>query len=164
MKTFKYTLAAFLAASSIALAIPLTVEAAPMGDGMAGCRGSQGMHGPREGLPRMMKKLKLTPEQEAKISDLRKQDAELIGAQLKVMDDSRTQLHELQKSDTYDEAKIKALTEQGAQAMASMGQLRARQHYQMMQILSPEQRQEFDAQRERMMKRWEEKRQGRPAS
>jgi Spy/CpxP family protein refolding chaperone len=85
----------------------------------------------------MMKKLKLTPEQEAKITELRKQDSELISAKYQSMRDSRAQLHEMQKNGDYDEAKVKALTEQGAQAMAEMAQLRARQHHQMMEVLSP---------------------------
>ncbi len=168
MNTFKRSLAVFLATSSIALALPLAATAGPMmGGGMeGGCgQGSSAMRGgPRDGLPPMMKKLNLTPEQEAKITELRKQDSELISAKYQSMRDSRTQLHEMQKNGDYDEAKVKALTEQGAQAMAEMAQLRARQHHQMMEVLSPEQRQQFAAQREERMKRWEKKRGDKPAA
>ncbi|HCZ16797.1 MAG TPA: Spy/CpxP family protein refolding chaperone [Accumulibacter sp.] len=164
MKTLNRTLAMFLAASSIALAVPMTVHADPMIGGMDGCRGSQGMRGEPDGLPRMFRNLNLSTSQEAKIAELRKQDAVLMAEKLKVMRDTRVQLHELLKGETYDDTKVKALTEQGALAMAEMGQLRARQHYQTMQILTPEQRKEFDTQRERMISRWEQKRQGRPSS
>lgn len=168
MNTFKRSLAVFLATSSIALALPLAANAGPMmGGGMGGdCgQGRSAMRGgPGDGLPPMMKKLKLTPEQEAKITELRKQDSELISAKYQSMRDSRAQLHEMQKNGDYDEAKVKALTEQGAQAMAEMAQLRARQHHQMMAVLSPEQRQQFAAQREERMKRWEKKRGDKPAA
>lgn len=164
MKTLNRTLAVFLAASSIALAVPLAAQASPMmGGEMEGCRGSQSMKGQRDGMPRMMKGLNLTAEQEARITELRKQDADLMAEKFKAMRDSRTQLHEMQKKGEYDEAKVKALTEQAALAMAEMGQLRARQHHQMMDILTPEQRQAFEAQREKMMQRWEKKRAGKPA-
>ncbi|MBE2258132.1 MAG: Spy/CpxP family protein refolding chaperone [Candidatus Accumulibacter sp.] len=164
MNTLSRHIATFLAASSIALAVPGTAQADPMIGDMPGCRGGQGMAGPRDGLPPMIRKLKLTPEQEAQIVALHKQDAELIGEKLKLMRDSRRQLRELSNADVYDEGKVKALTEQGAQAMAEMGQLRARQHYQTMQVLTPAQRKEFAALREGMMSRWQGKRQGRPAS
>ena len=168
MNTFKRSLAVFLATSSIALALPLAATAGPMmGGGMEGAcgQGPSAMRGgPRDGLPPMMKKLNLTPEQEAKITELRKQDSELISAKYQSMRDSRAQLREMQKNGDYDEAKVKALTEQGAQAMAEMAQLRARQHHQVMAVLTPEQRQQFATQREEMMKRWEKKRGEKPAA
>ncbi len=169
MNTFKRTLAVFLATSSIALAVPLAANAGPMmGGGMEGSCGGKGWSemrgGKHDGLPPMMKKLGLTPEQEARITELRKQDSALIGEKYQSMRDSRAQLHEMQKNGDYDEAKVKALTEQGAQAMAEMAQLRARQHHQMMEVLTPEQRQKFATQREEMMKRWEKKRGEKPAA
>jgi len=168
MNTFKRTLAVFLATSSIALAVPLAANAGPMmGGGMEGGCGKGGSEmrgGQRDDLPRMMKKLDLTAEQEAQIKELRKQDGELISEKYQSMRDSRAQLHEMQKKGDYDEAKVKALTEQGAQAMAEMAQLRARQHHQIMEVLTPEQRQKFATQREEMMKRWEKKRGEKPAA
>ena len=99
MNTFKRTLAVFLATSSIALALPLAANAGPMmGGGMeGGCgQGRSAMRGgPDDGLPPMMKKLKLTPAQEAKITELRKQDSELISAKYQSMRDSGAQLDEL---------------------------------------------------------------------
>lgn len=166
MNTFKRTLAVFLATSSIALAVPLAANAGPMmGGGMEGGCGkgwSEMRGGQRDGVPPMMKKLKLTPEQQTTISELRKQDAALIGEKYQSMRDSRAQLHEMAKKGEYDEAKVKALTEQGGQAMAEMAQLRARQHHQIMEVLTPEQREKLAAQRDAMMKRWEKKRGERP--
>lgn len=167
MKTRTHALTAFLAASSIALAAPLFVQARPMMGGMDDCnapqamQGKRGSFGDRDGLPPMMKRLKLTSEQEAKITQMRKQDADLMGEKFKAMRDSRAQLHDMQLKGEYDEDQVKALTEKGAQAMAEMGQIRARQHHEMMQVLTPEQRKQFEAQRERMMKRGEQRREGR---
>ncbi|MDD5391125.1 MAG: Spy/CpxP family protein refolding chaperone [Gallionellaceae bacterium] len=160
MKFRNYILTAFLAASSIALAIPLTTQARSMG-GMEGCERPHGMRGERDGLPPMMKRLNLTDEQKDKISQLRKQDAGLMAEKFKIMRDSRIQLHELQSKDEYDEAKVKVLTEQGAQTMAEMGQIRARQHHEIMQILTPDQRKQFAEKRERMMKHWDKRHEGR---
>ncbi|MCB1967597.1 Spy/CpxP family protein refolding chaperone [Accumulibacter sp.] len=164
MNTFKRTLAVFLATSSIALALPPAAHAGPMaGGGMdGGCQGHGAMRGQRDGLPPMMKDLKLSPEQETRISELRKQDSALLSEKYESMRDSRRQLREMQKKGDYDEAQVKALTEKGALAMAEMAQLRARQHHQMMEILTPEQRTQFEEQRERMAQRWERKRGGRP--
>ena len=168
MNTFKRTLAVFLATSSIALAVPLAANAGPMmGGGMEGGCGkgwSEMRGGQRDGVPPMMKKLKLSAEQEAKITELRKQDAELIGDKVKTMRDNRSQMQAMMKAGDYDEAKVKTLTEQGAQAMAEMMQLRARQQHQMMAILTPEQRTQFEAQREEMMQRKDKRRGGRPAA
>ena len=80
------------------------------------------------------------------------------------MRDNRSQMQAMMKAGDYDEAKVKTLTEQGAQAMAEMMQLRARQHHQMMAILTPEQRTQFEAQREEMMQRKDKMRGGRPAA
>jgi len=160
MKFRNHILTAFLAASSIALAVPLATQARSM-DGMEGCERPHAMWGERDGLPPMLKRLNLTDEQKAKVSQLRKQDADLMAEKLKAMCDSRTQLHDMQSKGEYDEAKVKALTEQGARAMAEMGQARARQHHELMQILTPDQRKQFEAKRGQMMKRLEQRREER---
>ncbi|MDO9225825.1 MAG: Spy/CpxP family protein refolding chaperone [Pseudomonadota bacterium] len=151
MKFRNHILTAFLAASSIALVVPLTTQARSMGD-MGGCDRLHAMQGERDGLPPMMKRLNLTDEQKDKISQLRKQDAGLMAEKFKAMRDARSQLHEMQSKGEYDEAKVKVLTEQGAQTMAEMGQMRARQHHEVMQILTPDQRKQVAEKRERMMK------------
>lgn len=160
MKFRNHILTAFLAASSIALVLPLTTQARSMG-GMEGCEGPHAMQGERDGLPPMMKRLNLTDEQKDKISQLRKQDAGLMAEKFKAMRDSRAQLHDLQSKGEYDAAKVKVLTEQGAQTMAEMGQIRARQLHAMLQILTPDQRKQFAEKRERMMKHWDKRHEGR---
>jgi len=160
MKYRNHILTAFLAASSIALVLPLATQARSMG-GMEGCEMPHAMKGDRDGLPPMMKRLNLTDEQKDKISQLRKQDAGVMAEKFKAMRDSRTQLREMQAKGEYDAAKVKVLTEQGAQTMAEMGQIRARQHHEMMQILTPDQRKQVAEKRERMMKHWDKRLEGR---
>ena len=153
MKTFNHTLAMFLAASSIALAVPLAVEARPMGGDADDCRGPNAMQGHRDGVPPSLAALKLTSEQRERISALRRQDADLMDEKFKHVRDTRAQLDEMEMRGEYDEVKVRMLTEEGARVMAEMAQIRARQQHQMMAILTPEQRQQFAAQRAETMKR-----------
>ncbi len=161
MKVRNTILTVLLAAGGIAMAVPLVTQANPM-DGMGGCDKPHAMKGERDGLPRMLKRLDLSAEQQDRISALRKQDAGIMAEKFKIMRDSRAQLGDMRMKGEYDEARIKALTEQGAQAMAEMGQLRARQMHEMARILTPEQRKQVEAKRERMMKRWQERHEDRP--
>lgn len=137
MKTRNTILAVLLAAGGIAMAVPFATQARPMG-GMEGCEHPHAMKGERDGIPRMLKRLDLSDAQKEQIGKLRQQDATALAEKFKIMRDSRAQLRDMRMKGEYDEAKIKALTEQGAQAMAEMGQLRARQMHEMAQILTPE--------------------------
>lgn len=156
MKVRNKILAALLAASSIALVVPLATQAHPMG-GHGGCERSHAMKGESDGLPRMLKRLDLSAEQKEKISALRKQNAGIMAEKFKAVRDNRAQLGDMRMKGEYDEAKIKALTEQGALAMAEIAQLRARQMHEIEQLLTPEQRQQVQAKRERMQKHWQER-------
>ncbi len=149
-------LAVLLAAGGIAMAVPLATQAHPMG-GQGGCERSHAMKGERDGLPRMLKRLDLSAEQKDKISALRKQDAGILAEKFKTLRDNRAQLGDMRMKGEYDEAKIKMLTEQGAQTMAEIAQLRARQMHEIQQLLTPEQRQQVEAKRERMQKHWQER-------
>lgn len=161
MKVRNKILVALIAAGGIAMAVPLVTQANPMG-GMEGCEHPRAMKGERDGLPRMLKQLNLSAEQQDKISQLRQRDAEPIAAKFEAMRDSRAQLRGMLMKGEYDEAKIKTLTERGAQAMAEMGQLRARQMHEVAQILTPEQRKQAEAKRGQMMKHWQQRHEDRP--
>lgn len=161
MKVRNKILVALIAAGGIAMAVPLATQARPMG-GMDGCEHPHAMQGERDGVPRMLKRLDLSDAQKEQIGKLRQQDATALAEKFKVMRDSRAQLRDMRMKGEYDAAKVKTLTEQGAQAMAEMGQLRARQMHEMAQILTPEQRQQVEAKRERMLKRWQERHEDRP--
>ena len=160
MKKRNQIIASLLVAGSLAAAVPLFAQANAMAGGKEDCRGGHSMHGKHQqgdGLSKMMKNLNLTPEQQAQATALHKQNAEAMSEKFKTMRETRMQLREMQSKGEFDEARVKALTEKGAQAMAEMGQLRARQHQQMMQILTPEQRKQMEAQRDQMKQRWEKR-------
>lgn len=147
------TLIALLTAGGLALALPLSGQARPMG-GMEGCESPRAFMGDRDGLPRMMKRLDLTDAQKDQISQLRQRDAAMMAEKFKTLRETRSALRDMRLKDEYDAVRIKMLTEQGALAMAEMAQMRARQHHEIWQILTPEQRQRAEAKRERMRKHW----------
>ena len=128
MPTRNRILVTLLAAGSIALAIPPSVAADPMSEHID-CHGQYEALGHREGVPPMMKGLKLTSEQRARISGLRKQDADLMDEKLKHVRDTRMQLDEMLMRGEYDELEVKKLTEEGGRVMAELEQLRARQQH-----------------------------------
>lgn len=152
MSTPSLTLAILLAAG-LSLAVPLSAEAGGPPGAAYNCLGPQAAQGHRDGVPPMMKGLKLTAEQQARIAELRKQDADLMDEKFKHFRDTRMQLDEMQMKGEYDELQVKKLTEEGAQVMAELEQIRARQQHQMMDILTPAQRKEFEAQSQRLMQR-----------
>lgn len=161
MKVRNTIITVLLAAGGIAMAVPLATQARPLGD-MEGCEHPRAMQAERDGMPRLFKRLDLSDAQKAQLEQLRQRDAAVLAEKFKTMRDSRAQLRDMRIKGEYDAAKIKALTERGAMAMAEMGQLRARQMHEMAQILTPEQRQQVEAKREKMLKRWQERHGERP--
>lgn len=155
MKFSKPTIKAFLIASSVALAVPLAVHARGGMDGgdsqWGGHRGEQcesgmmkhggghrgGHHGKHMG---MMRGLDLTEAQRDQIFELRHALAPKMREEMKVVRASRQQLREMAMSDSYDEAKVKELTEAGAAAKARMAQMRLKNQHEVYQLLTPEQR------------------------
>lgn len=149
-------LTALLAAAGIALAMPLAAHADPMDGPHAGCgygaRGHGGFGGPGFG-ERGLHGLNLTEEQKDKIFNLRHAQEPAVRAKLKELRETRSNLQALTHAPTYDEAKVRALTDKSAGVMAELARMHARTEYQIYQILTPEQRKQLDerrAQREEM--------------
>jgi len=151
---------AFLAASSIALAVPFAAQARPGGDGFfeGGCRAQGDMmkHGGMRGGHGgdMMRQLDLTEAQQDKMFELRYAMAPQMREEMKTMRAASQSLRDMMQKGEYDEAKVKDLTEQRAQAMSRMAQLRAKNQHEVYQLLTPEQRDQWQKlQTERPMRR-----------
>lgn len=149
MTVRKSTFAAFLLASSVALAVPLAAQAGPGMGGPGACRGDmQGAYGMghgKGGAMRMLRGLDLTDAQRDQIFELQYAQMPQLREQMKVVRELRQQLREATLADSYDEAKVKALTEQQAGAMASMMQLRMAGEHAVYQVLTPAQREKLKA-------------------
>jgi Spy/CpxP family protein refolding chaperone len=148
------TLATLLAAAGIALAMPLAAHADPMMDGPhARCGGGHGgmWHSGFGGHG--LRGLNLTEEQRDKIFDIRHAQEPAVRAKFKELREARSNLEALTHAPTYDEAKVRALTDKSAAVMAELARMHARTEHQIYQILTPEQRKQFEerkAQREEM--------------
>jgi len=158
MKAPSRYVVALLAASGIALALPLAVQARPMMDG-PGCHGHTsmdrggrggefGMFGGRHG-PAYLRGLNLTEEQQDKIFNLMHAQAPAVRAKVKELRDARSNLEALTRAPSYDEAKVRALTDKAAATMAELARLHARSEHQIYQLLTPEQRQELAERKDR---------------
>jgi len=140
---------AFLAASSIALAIPFAAQARPGGGDVfdGGCRaqGEMMKHGGMRGGHGggMMRQLDLTDAQQDKMFELRYAMAPKMREEMKTARAASESLRDMMQKGEYDEGKVKELTEQRALAMSRMAQLRARNQYEVFQLLTPEQRDQW---------------------
>jgi periplasmic protein CpxP/Spy len=150
------TLTTLLAAAGIALAIPLAAHADPTMEGPHGRCGGHGSmgHGGFGGFGgHGLRGLNLTDEQQDKIFNIRHAQEPAVRAKFKELREARSNLEALTHAPTYDEAKVRALTDKSAAVMADLARMHARTEYQIYQILTPEQRKELDerkAQREEM--------------
>lgn len=146
-------LSTLLVAASLALAAPA------MAQGMGGMRGGHcGQHhpggammhgemGPFGGgmhLPPFMRELNLSDTQNDKIFKIMHDQAPALRDKAKEASKANYELHGLMLSDKYDEARVSALSETSAQAMAAMAQMRAASLNQIYQTLTPEQRKKAD--------------------
>jgi len=152
MNTRKKILSAFLVASSLALAVPLTAQAER---GMGGCGGPVAMHkgadmdGPgRGGMMRMLRGLDLSEAQRDQLFELKHAQMPKMREQMKVVRGLRDQLRNAAMAETYDAAKVKALTEQQAGAMAAMMQMRLAHEHAVYQLLTLEQRETLNKRRD----------------
>lgn len=153
MRTPNRFLVALLATSGIALALPMAVQARPMMGG-EGCHGPMSMerggHGAEFGMfggghgPRYLRGLDLTEAQKDKVFDLMHAQAPAMRAKVKELREARSNLEALTRSPTYDEAKVRTLTDKAAAAMADLARMHARTEHQIYQLLTPEQRQELN--------------------
>lgn len=166
MKTPTKIIAAFIAASSVALAIPLAAHAEAF-EGGRHCNGAMRgdgpqMHGEHGGMRHMLRGLDLSEAQRDQIFELMHQQAPLMRAQGKELRASHQALRALSLSGEYDEARAHELAQQGAQAMAAMAEQRAKLGAGIYAVLNPQQR---DLLRKREAERpgaWGQRHQGMP--
>ena len=99
-----------------------------------------------DGLPPLpfLHELNLTEGQRDQIFKVFHEQAPVIREKAKEIRKSREELRALTFSAQYDEAKVKALAEQGAKAAAELTELRAANLNKVYQLLTPEQRKRAD--------------------
>ena len=114
-------------------------------------------HGPMEhpGImpelapPLFLLGLDLSEAQQDKIFNIQLANAPLLREQEKHAHKSGKELHGLLEQDQYDEAKIKALAEVQAHAVAQLEVLHARSMHQILAVLTPEQKTKLNAMKEK---------------
>lgn len=152
MKTISHLhLKRFLAAASVALAVPLTAAAYPGGKGMAhgGCDGmgmksAIGHHGMGgDFMPRYLGRLDLTEAQRDRIFDIMHAQAPVQRNAAKALFKAQNDLRELTAAPDFSEAKAKELADAAAAATAEMTLNRARAERQVFEVLTPEQRKQL---------------------
>lgn len=137
--------------TATAAALPFAAQAmdgGPNCDGHGGPRfGMRGGMDRFEGgmhMPPFVRELKLTEAQRDQIFKIMHEQAPALRDKAKEAQKAHADLRALTFSGNYDEAKVKALADTEAQAMAAMTQMRAASANQIYQILTPEQRKKAD--------------------
>lgn len=139
---------AALAAASLFAATP-----AISGDG-AHCdrqhhAGKMERHGDGKGFHAKFKELNLTDAQQAQVKEIMEKQKPQREAKWKEVRESRKALHEAARGENYDAAKVRELAGKEAQVKAEMTVMRIETMRQVYALLTPEQKQKWDAKRER---------------
>jgi protein CpxP len=145
-----------------ALALPLLAPAAPVttndtapraqAQEMKQHHGHHGHHGKRghgrhhdhDGKPFFMRGVTLTAEQDSKLQALQKELQPALQAKKEAAHKARIELRQLSLSGKFDEKQAKRLADASAAASAEAELLKARSHAQIVQLLTPEQRQQVE--------------------
>lgn len=106
-------------------------------------------HDGKDGFQKKLKALNLTDAQQAQVKDIMEKNKPQREAQWKEMRESRKALHEAAHGDKYDAAKVRELAAKEAQIKADMTVQRIETMHRVYSLLTPEQKQKWDAQRER---------------
>ncbi len=158
-----------LIAAGLILAVPLAAQARPMMDGKGYCDrpmpakmqegfgkhgGMQaGKHGGMHGGKHMgLRGLNLSEEQRDKIFTLMHEQAPVMREKAKVARNARSELRALSQAEQFDAERAKALTDAAAQAHAEMDLLRAQTRHALSQVLTPEQRQQWQERQDRFQR------------
>lgn len=112
--------------------------------------GKMGAHGDMQhGFHQKLKELNLTSEQQAQVKEILEKQKPQREAHLKAMQASRQALREATRSDAYDSAKVREIADKQAALHADMTVLRVETMRQVYGLLTPEQKQKWDARRGR---------------
>jgi len=155
MKKRTKIIGAFLAASSVALAIPYAAQARG-GDGFSGgcegrghhMKGGKEMFGGHGGERGMMRGLDLTEAQKDKIFQLRHDLEPKMREQMKAAQAADQALRDMMDKGEYDAGKVKTLTEQRAAAMSQMAQMKFANQNEVYGLLTDEQKTELKKRKE----------------
>ena len=136
-----------LIAATLALTIPFAAQARPpMMDGRGNCDRPMAMHkqgGTGMGAAQSLRGMDLSEAQRDKIFALRHALAPAMREQAKVAREAQRQLADLARADNFDAARATELAETKARAHAEMARLRAENQHAVLQVLTPEQRQQW---------------------
>jgi protein CpxP len=112
--------------------------------------GKIGAHGDmHHGFHQKLKELNLTSEQQARVKEIMDKQKPQREAHMKAMQESRQALREATRSDAYDSAKVREIANKQAALHANMTVLRTETMHQIYSLLTPEQKQKWDAKRAR---------------
>ncbi|HOI51841.1 Spy/CpxP family protein refolding chaperone [Azonexus caeni] len=149
---FDITSKRFLAASALALAVPLSAMAFQGGkggcdarDGMRGASMKQGamMHGGGMMAMRGLHRLNLSEAQDDKIFEIMHAQAPKMREQMKSLRKSEDELRALKAAPDFSEAKAKQLVDRIAGQRADMEMARLQTERQIMGLLTPEQQKQL---------------------
>lgn len=110
---------------------------------------TDGRHGDYHGFHDKLDKLNLTSAQQAQVKDILDKQKPQREARMKELQESRKALHEATRSASFDSAKVREIANRQAAAHAELTVLRAETRHQIYSLLTPEQKQKWDAQRPR---------------
>ena len=155
MKNFNQTpIKRWLAVAGIALAVPLSAMAYQgHGGKMGGCDGKPGAqgagmmqhgHGQGMGMMRGLHRLDLSEAQQDQVFELMHNQAPVMRKQMKALKKVETELQTLKKSPDYSEAKAKELIVSMTQQRADMEMARLQVERKVLDVLTPEQRQQLN--------------------
>lgn len=108
-----------------------------------------GHHGGKHGFHEKFKELNLTDAQQAQVKAIMEKQKPQREAKWKELRESHQALHEATRGDQYDAAKVRELANKQAQLKADMTVMRIESMRQVYALLTPEQKQKWDAKRER---------------
>jgi len=148
------TLKRFLAAAALALAVPLTVSAAPGPQGDCAGMESRGAHGKRGGMERMahgglespmhaLRSVNLSEAQRDKVFEIMHAQAPAMRERAKAEQKANEELRKLAAAPDYSEAKARALSESIGKAAADAALARVKVDRQIAEVLTPEQRKQL---------------------
>jgi protein CpxP len=110
--------------------------------------GKMGAHGGKHGFHAKLKELNLTEAQQAQVKDIMEKQKPQREARWKDLRESHKALHEAARSENYDAAKVRDLANKQAQLKAEATVQRIETMRQVYALLTPEQKQKWDAQRD----------------
>lgn len=127
------------------------VNAAPVGDSPRWERGERQERTGEHVLARMTEALDLSAEQQEKVKAIMDEHRSKVAPLRQSLDESRDQLRQLGKADTFDETAVRRLAAGQAAAKAELMVERARMQSQIHALLTPEQREMAEEKLERGM-------------